>query len=122
MRMRHDWRSNERSVEEPDSRSCKATDGIEAVEVDFFTRAAVEISDLQSEGRRAQDHILESTEPKVVDLAVHRHDVLVAVLIDCLAGHVARVVLWVRLHPGCSESLMHALVHPSKVGTRNSLP
>lgn len=105
----YDSRGDERSVKESDSRRSVSTDRIEAVEVDFFAHAAVEIRDFQREGSRAQDHILQGTESKVVDLAVHGHDVLVAVLVDGLTNHVAGIVLWVRLHPGRSEGLMQSV-------------
>lgn len=76
------------------------------MEVDFFAHAAIEVGDFQSKGCRAQDHVLKRAEPKVVDLAIHRHDMLVAVLVNSLTDHVASVVLGVRLHPRGGESLV----------------
>ena len=100
---------NERSVKKSDSRCSVSADWVEAMEVDFFTNAANEVSDLQSKGCRAQDHILERTEPEVVDLAVHRHDVLVAVLVNSLADHVSSVILGMRLHPRGGEGLVECV-------------
>jgi hypothetical protein len=97
---------NSRSVQQSDSSGSVATDGIEAVKVDLFANAAVEVHDLKRQRGRAEDHILESTEAEVLDLTVHGHDVRVAVLVDGLADHVAGVVFRVCLHPGSSESLM----------------
>jgi hypothetical protein len=94
------------------------------VEVNFVASAAVEISDLQCEGGRAQDDILEGTQSKVIDFAVHGHDVLVTVLIDGLANHVASIVFWVRLHPGGSEGLMQSvsMFVKHQHGTRENSP
>lgn len=97
---------NERPIKKSDNRCSISADRVEAMEVDFFAHAAIEVGDFQSKGCRAQDHILERTEAKVIDLAVHRHDVLVAILINSLADHVASVVLGVRLHPRGGEGLV----------------
>lgn len=98
-------RLNSRSVKKPNGRSSVAVDGVESMEVDFVTIAAVKVADLESEESRTEEHVLEGAQTDVVNFTLHWHDRLVAVLVDGLADHPSGVVLWVSLHPSGSEGL-----------------
>lgn len=75
------------------------------MKVDFVTIAAVKVADLESEESRTEEYVLESAQADVINFTLHRHDRLVAVLVDGLTDHPSGVVLQVSLHPSGSEGL-----------------
>lgn len=78
---------------------------IKAVHVDLAAFRAIKVKDFERNASRREKDVLERAEADIVDLSIHRHNSVIAEVLDRLVHQPGCIVSLTGLHPRCSECL-----------------